>query len=119
MFVRKVNRTNRGFGLELALFAIAKFELIQREAEMRTAFISRLGQRRYFALTKRNSPNLCSRAESLKHSTGEKSAQHIEREREQNNIKEAASWRDLHEGLVAEGLILKGKDLGEDVAVCL
>ena len=118
----KVHRPNRGFDIERAHLAIAKLERIQGWASEENSVYKDSWTGRYFAMTKRDSPKLCSGAGSLENATGEKSAQRIARERGQNIIKEAASWQELHEGLVSVGLRFEKKGSGAlvwvgDVAV--
>jgi len=108
----KVHRPNGGFDIDRAHLAIAKLERIQGWACEENSVYKESWTGRYFALTKRDSPKLCSGAESLENATGEKSAQRIARERGQHIIKEATSWRELHEGLATVGLRFERKGSG-------
>ena len=118
----KVHRPNRGFDIDRAHLAIAKLERIQGWASEKNGVYEPSQSGNFLSLSKRDYPKLCPAAESLENSTGEKSAQRIARERGQNIIKEATSWRDLHEGLAAVGLRFEKKGSGAlvwvgDVAV--
>jgi len=117
-----VHRPNRGFDIDRAHLAIAKLERIQGWAseENSTYEPSLFGN--YLSLSKRDYLKLCPHAADLENATGEKSAQRIARERGHSIIKDATSWRELHEGLAAVGLRFEKKGSGAlvwvgDVAV--
>ena len=118
----KVHRPNRGFDIDRAHLAIAKLERIQGWASEKNSVYEPSLSGNFLSLSKRDYPKLCPAAECLENATGEKSAQRIARERGQNIIKEAASWRDLHESLESVGLRFEKKGSGAlvwvgDVAV--
>jgi len=118
----KVRRPNHGFDIDLAHIAIAEIEHIQgwQSEENRVFRQSRAGA--FWEKTTRDTPNVCSRAESRENATGEKSAQRIAQERGRTIIKEATSWGELHAGLADVGLRFEKKGSGAliwvgDVAV--
>jgi len=118
----KVHRPNRGFDIDRAHLVIAKLERIQGWASEENGVYEPSQAGNFLSLSKRDYPKLCPVAESLENATGEKSAQRIARERGLSLIKEAASWRELHEGLAKVGLRFEKKGSGAlvwvgDVAV--
>ncbi len=118
----KVHRPNRGFDIDRAHLAIAKLERIQGWASEENSVYEPAQFGSYLSLSKRDYPKLCPAAETLENATGEKSAQRIARERGHSIIKDATSWRELHEGLAAVGLRFEKKGSGalvwvDDVAV--
>ena len=118
----KVHRPNRGFDIDRAHLAIAKLEKIQGWASEENGVYEPSQAGNFLSLSKRDYPKLCPVAESLENATGEKSAQRIARERGHSIIKDATSWRELHEGLAAVGLRFEKKGSGalvwvDDVAV--
>ncbi len=108
----KVRRPNHGFDIDLAHIAIAEIEHIQGwlSEENRVFRQSRAGA--FWEKTTRDTAKVCSRAESRENATGEKSAQRIAQERGRPIIKEATSWKGLHEGLAAVGLRFEKKGSG-------
>ena len=118
----KVHRPNRGFDIDRAHLAIAKLERIQGWSSEENSTYEPSLSGNFLTLSKRDYPKLCPAAETLENATGEKSAQRIARDCGLNIIKEATSWRDLHEGLAAVGLRFEKKGSGAlvwvgDVAV--
>ena len=109
---QKVHRPNRGFDIDRAHLAIAKLERIQGWTREKNSTYEPSLSGNFLTLSKRDYPKLCSIAETLENATGEKSAQRIARERGLTIIKEATSWRDLHEGLAAVGLRFEKKGSG-------
>ena len=108
----KVHRPNRGFDIDRAHLAIAKLERIQGWASEENSVYEPSLSGNFLTLSKRDYPKLCPVAEGLENATGEKSAQRIARERGLDIIKEAASWRGLHEGLASVGLRFERKGSG-------
>ena len=108
----KVRRPNHGFDIDLAHIAIAEIEHIQGwlSEENRVFRQSRAGA--FWEKTTRDTAKVCSRAESRENATGEKSAQRIAQERGRPIIKEATSWKGLHERLAAVGLRFEKKGSG-------
>ena len=118
----KVHRPNRGFDIDRAHLAIAKLERFQGWASEENSVYEPSLSGNFLSLSKRDYPKLCPVAESLENATGEKSAQRIVRERGLSIIKDATSWRELHEGLAEVGLRFEKKGSGAlvwvgDVAV--
>ena len=118
----KVHRPNRGFDIDRAHLAIAKLERIQGWASEENSTYEPSLSGNFLTLSKRDYPKLCPAAETLENATGEKSAQRIARERGLSIIKDATSWRELHEGLAAVGMRFEKKGSGalvwvDDVAV--
>lgn len=108
----KVHRPNRSFDIDRAHLAIAKLERIQGWASEENCVYEPSLSGNFLTLSKRDYPKLCPVAESLENATGEKSAQRIARERGHSIIKDATSWRELHEGLAAVGLRFEKKGSG-------
>ena len=108
----KVHRPNRGFDIDRAHLAIAKLERIQGWASEENSVYEPSLSGNFLSLSKRDYPKLCPVAESLENATGEKSAQRIVRERGLSIIKDATSWRELHEGLTEVGLRFEKKGSG-------
>ena len=108
----KVHRPNRGFDIDRAHLAIAKLERIQGWASEENSTYEPSLSGNFLTLSKRDYPKLCPVAESLENATGEKSAQRIARERGYSIIKDAASWRELHENLAEVGLRFEKKGSG-------
>ncbi len=118
----KVHRPNRGFDIDRAHLAIAKLERIQGWASEENSVYEPSLSGNFLTLSKRDYLKLCPVAEGLENATGEKSAQRIARERGLDIIKEAASWREIHEGFASVGLRFEKKGSGAlvwvgDVAV--
>ena len=118
----KVHRPNRGFDIDRAHLAIAKLERIQGWASEENSVYEPSLSGNFLTLSKRDYPKLCPVAESVENATGEKSAQRIARERGLSIIKDATSWRALHESLAEIGLRFEKKGSGAlvwvgDVAV--
>ena len=118
----KVHRPNRSFDIDRAHLAIAKLERIQGWASEENCVYEPSLSGNFLSLSKRDYPKLCPHAADLENSTGEKSAQRIARERGHSIIKDATSWRELHEELAEVGLRFEKKGSGAlvwvgDVAV--
>ncbi|MBQ4076773.1 MAG: relaxase/mobilization nuclease domain-containing protein [Mailhella sp.] len=108
----KVHRPNRGFDIDRAHLAIAKLERIQGWASEENSVYEPAQFGNYLSLSKRDYPKLCPQAADLENATGEKSAQHIARERGLDIIKNATSWRELHTRLESVGLRFEKKGSG-------
>ncbi|MBQ9406385.1 MAG: relaxase/mobilization nuclease domain-containing protein, partial [Desulfovibrio sp.] len=110
-YTEKVIQPHHGFDLEAAHRTIAEIEFRQGWHTHRNARYYVAGNGKMYRRAREIfSPK--TKAADMERATGEKSLQRIARDRGEYIMQNAASWRELHEGLAAVGLRYEKKGSG-------